>query len=100
MFQKIDIQTAEELLSKPEAVLLDIRDGESFINGHHGKAIHLTQGSLSSVLENTDKDAPILVMCYHGNSSQSVAAYFSEQGFSSVYSIDGGYEAWVNSNLS
>jgi thiosulfate sulfurtransferase len=34
------------------------------------------------------------VVCYHGNSSQGAAAYLVSQGFSEVYSLDGGIEAW------
>jgi len=34
------------------------------------------------------------VVCYHGNSSQSAAAYLISQGFSDVYSLDGGFELW------
>ena len=39
-------------------------------------------------------DAPLIVTCYHGNSSQSAAAYLVGQGFSDVYSLDGGFELW------
>lgn len=35
-----------------------------------------------------------MVVCYHGNSSQSAAAYLVSQGFSDVYSLDGGFELW------
>jgi thiosulfate sulfurtransferase len=34
------------------------------------------------------------VVCYRGNSSQSAAAYLASQGFSEVYSLDGGFELW------
>jgi thiosulfate sulfurtransferase len=34
------------------------------------------------------------VYCYHGNSSQSAAAYLAEQGFEATFSIDGGYETY------
>jgi thiosulfate sulfurtransferase len=36
----------------------------------------------------------VVVVCYHGNSSQSAAAYLASQGFSDVYSLDGGFELW------
>ncbi|MDE0931482.1 MAG: rhodanese-like domain-containing protein, partial [Halioglobus sp.] len=41
-----------------------------------------------------DRDQPLLIYCYHGNSSQGAADYFFNQGFEDVYSMDGGYEAW------
>ncbi len=33
-----------------------------------------------------------MIYCYHGNSSQGAADWLSEQGFSDVVSLDGGYE--------
>ncbi|MFT4862153.1 MAG: thiosulfate sulfurtransferase, partial [Pseudohongiellaceae bacterium] len=41
-----------------------------------------------------DTAQPLVVCCYHGNSSQSAAAFFAEQGFVQSYSLDGGFEAW------
>jgi len=40
------------------------------------------------------KNIPLIVYCYHGNSSKSAAHYFCENGFTQVYSMDGGFEAW------
>lgn len=94
MFQRIDKNTALEKLSNSKSVLLDIRDLASFEDGHAKDAIHLTEKNLPDFVANADKTAPTLVMCYHGNSSQMVAQYLNEQGFTDVYSIDGGYEEW------
>lgn len=33
-------------------------------------------------------------MCYHGISSRGAAQFLIGQGFESVYSVDGGFEAW------
>lgn len=38
---------------------------------------------------------PLMVMCYHGNSSRGAAQYLLHQGFDEVYSVDGGFEAWL-----
>lgn len=39
-------------------------------------------------------DSPLVVVCYHGISSQNAAQYLHEQGFDDVYSLDGGFQAW------
>ena len=39
-------------------------------------------------------DQPVLVLCYHGNSSKGAAQYLINQGFDQVYSVDGGFDAW------
>jgi thiosulfate sulfurtransferase len=45
-------------------------------------------------VENIDKEAAVVVYCYHGNSSLGAAAYFIENGFKNVASMSGGFEAW------
>ncbi|MEN9918295.1 MAG: thiosulfate sulfurtransferase GlpE [Bacteroidota bacterium] len=97
MFKRINKKEALEKLSNANAILVDIRDTESFERGHIDEAIPLGQENIVEFVNNTNKDTPVLVICYHGNSSQMVAKYFAENGFSDVYSVDGGYEGWVNS---
>lgn len=94
--KRISPLLAKKILKNNPGLLLDIRDTESFNADHDSKAIHINQDSLPAFLANTDKNITILVMCYHGNSSQFVAQFLSEEGFTDVYSIDGGYEMWNN----
>lgn len=95
MCKKISVLQAKNILNENiDSVLVDIRDYDSYNLSHALKAIHLNE-NLSEFIDNTPKDVPILVMCYHGNSSQVAAQFLYEYGFSNVYSIDGGYEAWI-----
>jgi monothiol glutaredoxin len=41
------------------------------------------------------KDTPIAFMCHHGISSRGVAERFAAHGFTQVYSVDGGIDAWA-----
>jgi len=41
-----------------------------------------------------DKKTPIVFMCHHGMRSKSAAERFLRQGFSNVYNLEGGIEAW------
>lgn len=92
-FKRIDPATAEQLRQNG-AVLVDIRRAEDFAGGHVRGARHLDNYSLADFIAAADFDAPLLVLCYHGHSSQSAAAYLAGQGFSEVYSVDGGFELW------
>ena len=83
-------------LREQGAVVVDIRDPQAFAAGHISGATHLDNHSVAEFIRNADLDAPTLVVCYHGNSSQSAAAYLAQQGFSDVYSLDGGFEGWRN----
>ena len=75
-------------------MLLDVRDAGSFEASHIDGARQLSSANLSAVLSDTAKGRPILIYCYHGNASREYAQIFSDFGFSEVYSLDGGYEAW------
>ena len=92
-FKRISPQQAQELRAQG-AVVVDIRDPQSFANGHISGSRHLDNHSLPDFIAQADFDLPLIVACYHGNSSQSAAAYLAHQGFSEVYSLDGGFELW------
>ena len=93
-FECINVEEAHQRLHQGSAVLVDIRDPQSYALGHTPGAFHLTNGTLVNFMQNTDFDTPVMVMCYHGNSSKSAAQYLLGQGFSAAYSIDGGFDAW------
>ena len=93
-FHHIDVEGAREKLDADEAVFVDIRDGESRHDGHIAPSVHLTDATVEAFLSATDQAQPVIVYCYHGNSSQMAAQFLVERGFSQVYSMDGGYEAW------
>ncbi len=94
-FKRISVSEAKEILqANSKALVIDIRDEESFERGHIESATHIHNSNVQDFLSAADFDQPLLVCCYHGNMSQSAAAYFAEQGFEESYSLDGGYEAW------
>ncbi|MDY7562180.1 thiosulfate sulfurtransferase GlpE [Pseudomonas sp. CCC3.2] len=84
------------LLLEEGAVLVDVRDQQTYAANHIPGAQHLDSHSMAGFIANADLDKPLVVVCYHGNSSQSAAAYLIGQGFSDVYSMDGGFELWRN----
>ncbi len=98
-FQHIDVQGAQEKAINEEGVIVDIRDPQSYALSHPKDAIHLTNDTMGQFMNEHDFDTPILVMCYHGVSSQGAAQYLFNQGFEDVYSIDGGFEAWQRQNM-
>ncbi|WP_168403567.1 thiosulfate sulfurtransferase GlpE [Erwinia amylovora] len=93
-FECINILQAQQKLADGNALLVDIRDAQSFAAAHASGAIHLSNDSLPLFLSQSDLRLPVLVMCYHGNSSKGAAQYLLNQGFATAYSIDGGFEAW------
>jgi len=94
-FTRISVLEADALLLEhPTAILLDIRDKRSFDDSHHPKASLLDDARLHELVACKDKTVPVIIYCYHGNSSRDIARMFSEFGFKHCYSVDGGYAAW------
>ena len=93
-FECINVEQAHQKLQQSTAVLVDIRDPQSFAMGHTPGAFHLTNDTLGAFMRDNDFETPVLVMCYHGHSSQGAAQYLVNQGFTEVYSVDGGFEGW------
>ena len=93
-FAHIDVQKTEQMMQQDQAAIVDIRDEQSFVAGHMPGAYHLTNGSLHDFTQQTDFDKPVIVVCYHGISSQQAAQFLIHQGYEQVYSMDGGFEAW------
>ncbi|ELR64057.1 Thiosulfate sulfurtransferase GlpE [Photobacterium marinum] len=95
-FEHISVEQAYLLLQQEDlkAVLVDIRDPQSYAQSHAESAFHLTNDTIVQFMELVDFEQPVVVMCYHGISSQGAAQYLVNQGFDTVYSLDGGFEAW------
>jgi rhodanese-related sulfurtransferase len=95
-YNRIGHPQADELLRRSDVRVLDVRDAESYLRGHIDGAQNISTRNLGDFIGAANKDAPILVYCYHGNSSQEYAKILVQFGFADVSSLDGGYEAWRN----
>ncbi len=95
-FRRIGIPEAEQILNRPDVVILDVRDAQSYQNGHIDKAQNVSARNLGDVISSAKKTAPVLIYCYKGNASQEYARILCDFGFQDVSSLDGGYDAWRN----
>lgn len=93
-FSRISVAQARDIIEQEDPVIVDVRDPQSYAAAHIEGAIHLSNDSVSQFLDQTSRDRPVLVYCYHGNSSIGAGQFLAEQGFQQVMSMDGGYEAW------
>ena len=93
-FERISCLQAQTKMQDEDAVLVDIRDPNAFEAAHVDGATRLSNENLQQFLQQADHDKPLLVMCYHGHSSQQAAQFLAQQGFEQVFSVDGGFEAW------
>ena len=78
----VDVAEAQLIAARDDAALLDVRESDDFRQGHVDGARNVTENDLPQLVEELSKSAPLVIYCYHGNSSQLYARFFTAQGFS------------------
>ena len=94
-YTSIHVQEARELLNDPDTVIIDIRDKVTFEAGNIPNSINVSEETIVDFLGSTDRQAPLLIYCYHGINSKDAAEYFVKNGFQSVFSLDGRYTEYI-----
>jgi thiosulfate sulfurtransferase len=97
MLKQINIDQAKQLITNDKANIVDIRDPASFAAGHIESAVRIDNDNVQAFVDSADKSVPLIVCCYHGNSSKPASEMFASVGFDS-YSLDGGMAEWVITN--
>ena len=92
---------ATRLMNQPQTLVLDIRDDKDFAAGHLPRARHIPLGDLEKRSGEIQKfkDKPVLVTCRNGNRSASAARALKKLGFSNVFQLKGGLQAWEQASL-
>lgn len=92
--RRISVADAAARIAAGAVTVVDVRDALSFKAGHIPGARLLGNENIRQFLAEADRQRPVIVCCYHGNSSVSAALFLAEQGFAETYSLDGGFEGW------
>lgn len=101
-FDRIAVKSAIEMVNDRKRdnnfVLLDIRTPEEFRQGHimGAKNIDFYLPDFEDRVKELDKNTTYLVYCRSGNRSGHSMSIFKNNGFASVYDLEGGIGAWVN----
>jgi rhodanese-related sulfurtransferase len=74
--------------------LVDVRTPEEWELARIPGATLMSQELVGEIRETWPKDGVIVFYCHHGQRSLSAARFFFEQGFTNVWSMTGGIEAW------
>jgi len=93
-FKQITPEQAKAMLEQGNVNVADIRDAMSYQAGHISGASRVDNSNLKEFMAAASAEAPLIVCCYHGNSSQGAAQFFADQGYTESYSLAGGYEMW------
>lgn len=81
--------------TRPRPLLLDVREPWEFqicrIEGSELIPIR----ALAVRFEELDRERPIVCICHHGNRSGYATMLLMQHGFTDVYNLAGGVDAWA-----
>lgn len=92
----ITIEEVYEILKtqKDNYVILDVRTKEEFDSGHLDSAVLIPVDDLEARYGEITKNKPVIVYCRSGRRSAKAVAILVSKGFSQVYDMTGGIDAW------
>jgi len=76
-------------------VILDVREGWELKICSLPHITHIPMGQIPARLEELDPDRETVVVCHHGVRSLRVAHFLESRGFSKLYNLRGGVDAWA-----
>jgi rhodanese-related sulfurtransferase len=82
-----------------ELLLLNVADVEFYELGCIGESLLIPWDQLPDRLAEVPADADILIYCRRGVRSESAFTTLQEGGYSSLWILDGGIEAWTAAGL-
>lgn len=88
------------LINKQNAVVVDIRNNNSYRSGHIVDALSLPASDLPEAGKKLEKykNKPLIVVCGNGNDSQKAAADLAKRGYN-AFVLSGGIRAWSSADL-
>ena len=88
-------EVAELLKSENPPRLLDTREQSEWEIAHLEGGQLVTEALFNEVLNQWDRETPIVCYCHHGIRSMQTATFLRRQGFTNVRSMKGGLDVWA-----
>lgn len=97
---EVSVPETERLIAENGALVVDVRESREYAAGRIPRARHIPLSQISSRLGDleSDRDRPIVVSCRSGRRSASASVMLCRQGFSKVYNLKGGINAWTRAD--
>lgn len=89
------------LINNEKAVVIDIRDSQSYNKGHITNAVNIPATELDKHLQHLEKykQQPIIIVCAIGKKSADFMDKLYKKRYKRVYIMIGGMSAWNNANI-
>ncbi len=98
-FTRIDAKEAQEMLSKDDVAIIDVRDLHEYNGGHVPGAKLIPVASVYNRREEIPQDKGIIFVCAVGQRSALACEMAAATGITRLYNLEGGTDAWIKAGL-
>jgi monothiol glutaredoxin len=94
--RSLSVQQLQARLATGDLLLIDVRPAAGRAQAAPLAHARVLEEEGYDALASLPKDTALAFICHHGNSSRGVAERFAAHGFTEVYNVDGGMDAWAS----
>ncbi|MGN6520207.1 MAG: Grx4 family monothiol glutaredoxin [Dokdonella sp.] len=91
--RSLDVHQLKERMQAGDITVVDVRPEQDRAIAPFAGAEPFTPETHAR-LTALPKDAALAFICHHGNSSRNAAEHFREHGFTNLWNVEGGIDAW------
>jgi phage shock protein E len=96
----IVVADARKLMeSRKDLLLIDVRSPQEFSQGSIAGSKNIPFIDIMEGRHSLPKDKPVLLICSIGGRSFAAVQLLQEKGYTEVYNLDGGIQAWSRASL-
>ena len=81
--------------NRESPVVLDVREDWELEICSLPDSVRIPMNSIPGRHQELDPERDIVVVCHHGGRSIQVASFLVQNGFTNVYNLSGGVDAWA-----
>ncbi|CAM1345640.1 rhodanese-like domain-containing protein [Tenacibaculum amylolyticum] len=96
--QTLSLNEFEKAIQIENVQLIDVRTPEEYADGHieNAAVINYFGDDFKEKAQQLDKNKPVYLYCKSGKRSAKASKVLGELGFTKIYDLQGGYNAWSN----
>ncbi|MEI7035518.1 Grx4 family monothiol glutaredoxin [Fulvimonas yonginensis] len=91
----LSVQELQRRLAEDSVVLVDVRPAAGRAQAAPLAQARVLEEEGYDALASLPRDTALAFICHHGNSSRGVAERFAAHGFTNVFNVEGGMDAWA-----
>ncbi len=99
-FQNIEPTKLAELMTKPNVLLVDVRNDDEVARGMIANAIHIPLSMLPVEYARLANSDEVVFYCHSGVRSALAADFAMNKGVPQAYNLSGGVIAWAKAGFS